>query len=361
MNRDRFPRLVALLAVVALLLACGCSGARVKSQEDPRLPKLRAMGYRIAVVPFATSAPEEGFLAASLGPVGEALALEGGSGLPERTALGAWLRRDVVTWLSQSEFEVIDPWSSDTQLAHAGFDATSMRDPTRAAEIARVLQVDGVLFGEVTRWNRSYYVVQSTAEVGLALQLLDRDGSTLFSTERTETIGSGITGGPTGYSSALSAPVQGLSGNTLRELTRSVARNAAFDLGGNTPQASESPLAPRLSVVSLVRADDSAFGFEETIHVMAIGTPGCDVRFDLGRLRVGIPMQQTSVIPDPRGDRAVYEGRYVVQPETADGYFPLFVTIARQGAHAKRSRYRWDGELRIEADKSKKPFKHFQF
>lgn len=345
MNSSSVVRALLWFSSIAF---AACSGAKVARVEDPRLPQLRAMGFRIAVVPFRASASADGFLTRSLGAVGEVLALEGGSNLPERDAVAAWMRRDVVAWLRQSEFEVVEPWASDTQLAHAGFDASTMGDPSRAADIARVLQVDGVVFGDVTRWNRSYYVVQSTAEVGLSLQLLDRSATQLFSTERTETIGSGVSGGPTGYSSALSAPVQGLSGNVLAELTRTVARHAAMDLGGASESSAPSSIAPRLSVVSLVRSTDGPVRSGEIVEVVAVGTPDCDVRFDIGRLRVGVPMLQTSLVPDARGDRAVYEGRYVVQDAEPRADFPLFVTIARRGGHAQKSRYRWDGELRIE-------------
>ena len=344
----RVSLLVRASALFAAFALAACTGAKVARVEDPRLPQLRAMGFRVAVVPFRASAPVDGFLTKSLGAVGEVLALEGGSNLPERDAVSAWMRRDVVAWLRQSEFDVVEPWASDTLLAHAGFDAATMGDPSRTADIARALQVDGVVFGDVTRWNRSYYVVQSTAEVGLSLRLLDRSGAQLFSTERTETIGSGVSGGPTGYSSALSAPVQGLSGNVLADLTRSVARNAAMDLGGTSEEAARSQLAPQLSVVSLVRSKDGPVGSGEVVEVVAVGTPDCEVRFDIGRLRVGVPMLQTSLAPDARGDRAVYEGRYVVQDADPRADFPLFVTIARSGGHAQKSRYRWDGELRIE-------------
>lgn len=343
---------VRALSLLLSILGCACTGAKVSRVEDPRLPQLRSIGFRIAVVPFRASAPTDGLLTRSLGSVGEVLALEGGSNLPERDAVAAWMRRDVVAWLRQSEFEVVEPWASDTQLAHAGFDPSTMGDTGRAAEIARVLQVDGVVFGDVTRWNRSYYVVQSTAEVSLSLQLLDRSGVRLFGTERAETVGSGLSGGPTGYSSALSAPVQGLSGNVLADLTRSVARRAAMDLGGTSDDPARAQAAPRLSVVSLVRSKDGPVRAGEVVEVVAVGTPDCEVRFDIGRLRVGVPMQQTSLAPDARGDRAVYEGRYVVQETDPRASYPLFVTIARRGGRAQKNRCRWDGELRVEGSAS---------
>jgi hypothetical protein len=342
-------KLAALL--VAALLA-GCSGVAVTRQIDPRLPALRATGYRIAVVPFQVSAPEDAFLTSSLGPVGEVLALEGGANLPDRARLGQVMRADVLAWLAQTPFEVIDTWGSDTRLAHAGFDGDDMRQPSRAKEIAALLQVDGVLFGDVTRWNRSYYLLQSTADVGLRLELRDAGGDVLFTTSRVESVGSGITGGPTGFVSAATEPLAGLRGSNLRELMRSAARNAALDLGGNGSEPAgaadgAAAMAPRLTLVSLARARDGALRPGDRVDVIAVGTPACDVRFDLGRLRVGVPMQQVALDQDPRGPRATYAGHYVVQPGDPALALPLFCTVRRPGAHGQPTRYRWDGTIAL--------------
>ncbi len=329
------------------LLLTACTGAAASHFEDPRLPALRQAGYRVALMPFAVTAPEEGFLASSLAPVGELFALESSAGLPDRSMLGNVLRGDVAAWLRQTGLDLIEPWASDTQLVHAGLDAAAMRAPQNAARIAAELRVDGVLFGDVTRWNRSYYVVQSTAEVGLRLELRDAGtGDVLFRTARTESIGSGVTGGPTGFVSAATEPVAGLRGSHLRDLTRSVARNAALDLGGGTP-GTATPLAPSLSFVALAPRHEGAFRTGDRIDVVAVGAPDCEVRFDLGRLRVGVPMQQTDTHADGRGDRATYAGHYIVQPGDPAADLPLFCTIRRSGTHNAPSRYRWDGAVRL--------------
>ncbi|MEQ1631301.1 MAG: hypothetical protein ABL997_02935 [Planctomycetota bacterium] len=346
------------LLMLALLAAC--TGSRVQRREDQRLPKLRAMGYRIAVVPFRVTAPDEGLLETALGPVGEVLTLDGAALAADRGNLADLMRNDVVAWLRQSPFDVVEPWVTDTQLAHAALDRASMADPQNVARIAAVLQVDGVLFGDLQRWNRSYYVVQSVAEVGLELELRDRDGTSLFSTMRTETVGAGLSGGPTGYGSAITAPVEGLSGARLRDLGRAVARNAALDLGAAMPDAEAALLVPRLSVVSLVQNHGGPVLPMERIDVVAVGTPDCEVRFDLGRLRTGVPMRAVATIADPRGARTVYEGHYVVQPDDPAITVPLYVTIDRdpldrERARRTQSRYRWDGDVRIATD----PFVHF--
>ena len=347
----------ARVAAITLFGLAACSGTSVSRREDPQLPALRAGGYRIAVMPFAVSAPDDDFLAASLAPVGQLLSLEVTAGnLPVRERLAAETRSTVVAWLQQGAFEVVEPWVTDTQVAHAGL-AAAMQTPGRAAEVARILQVDGVLYGDVHRWNRSYYAVQTVVEAGLRLELIDGgSGRSLFSTERTESVGSGLTGGPTGFVSAATEPVAGLRASHLRELTRSVARAAVVDLNGGDLAGEVSPQAPRLHLIAPARTHDGPFVAGDRIDVIAVGTPDCDVRFDLGRLRTGVPMQQVAVQPDPRGDRATYAGYWIVQPgEQADG-LPLLCTIRRQGERkVQASRYRWAGTIALGAVTSAAP------
>lgn len=339
--------LASILAAAAAALA-GCSGTSVSTRSSERLANLRATGYRVAVVPFVNEAPDESFLTSALSPVGDALSLDGRDLASARDAVALRVRADVVAWLRQSPFDVVEPWVADTQIAHLGWTPAQVADPSRAERLAQALQVDGLVYGAVTRWNRSYYVVQSEAEVGLRLQLLDRDGSELFATERTESIGSGLSGGPTGYGSAISAPVEGLGGGKLLDLVRMVARHAATDLGGLMPGEEPSPLLPRLSIVSLASRADGPFRAGDRIDVVAVGTPDCEVTFDLGRLRTRVPMRQVAVVDDPRGARATYEGHYVVQRDEPAATLPLFAAIEQKGRRGTRSRYRWEGEVRLE-------------
>lgn len=349
MNGTILPRAWRRIGLCLVLVAASCTGVSVHSEVAPELAPLRAMGYRIAVMPFVVSAPADGFLSEALAPVGELLALEGGRGAPMRDQLAQVLRRDVVTWLQQSEFAVQDPWQTDTQLTHAGLGAAAANDPARAGELARVLGVDAILFGDLQRWNRSYYVVQSTAEVALQIEVVDGgSGERLFRTARSETIGSGVTGGPTGYVSIATEPLAGLRGSHLRNLTRSVARHVVADLNGGDLGNTPGPMTPRLAVVGLAQQHEGPFRLGERVDVVAVGSPDCDVRFDVGRLRVRVPMVQTERHPDPRGERATYVGHYIVQPGDLAGPLRLSATIQRGMAQrGVASQYAWEGTLSL--------------
>lgn len=338
---------------LVLLWLCACATSDVTLRSDPRLPHLRAQGLRIAVLPFAVSAAEEGFLAASLGPVGELLSLEiAGAGVPARARIGALMRQQVIGWLGRSDFEVIEPWATDTTLVHRGLDPAALQDRARSREVAGLLQVDAVLYGDVTHWNRSYYLVESRARVGLRLELVDGAiGDTLFFTERVESLTSGLRGGPTGIVSAVTEPVAGLRTSHLRELTRAASRGAALDLAGDVGEAPAAADAPRLSFVAVALPHDGVLRPGERIDVVALGTPGCEVRFDLGTLRRAVPMTRRALYEDPRGARASYHGHYIVQPGEAARDLPVHATIrgTRQN-HSSASRYRWADSVSFGAE-----------
>ncbi len=343
-------RIAGLAPFVSFLAFAACTGIAATNHAEPELEGLRSAGYRIAVMPFTVSAPADGFLGATLGPVGELLSLESSEEAPMRDQLGELLRGDVIAWLQQSEYDVMDPWYAATRLGHAGYSKEQLQDPARATELAKALEVDGVVFGDVRRWNRDYYVLQSVVEVALHLDLVDgASRKKLFTTDRTETVGSGITGGPTGYVSAATEPIAGLRGSNLRALTRSVARNVVTDLNGGMLGNNLGPTSPRLSIVALAKEHAGPFRVGERVDVIAVGTPGCDVRFDVGRLRIEVPMQQTAVAKDARGDRATYLGHYVVDSPDLANELPVTCTIQRGTARRTvTSRYRWEGTVSLD-------------
>ncbi len=335
------------LVIAALAGAAACTSVDVQHHSEPQLAQLREMGYRVAVMPFTVSAPEDGFVSESLAPLGELLSLEASRELPMRDQIGQLVHGDVVAWLQQTEFEVVDPWHVATQLGHAGFAPARQRDPANAAAIARAVGADGVVYGDLRRWNRGYYVVQSVVEVALHLELVDAaTGVTLFHTDRAETIGSGITGGPTGYVSAATEPIAGLRGSNLRTLTRAVSRHAVADMNGGELGNQPSPTTPRLAVVALAKEHDGPFRSGERVDVIAIGSADCEVRFDLGRLRTAVPMRQTERHDDGPRARGTYLGHYVVAAADAAEELPLTCTIQRGSARRTITiRYRWEGTV----------------
>jgi hypothetical protein len=148
--------------------------------------------------------------------------------------------------------------------------------------------------------------------------------------------------------SAATEPIAGLRGSNLRQLTRSVARHAVIDLNGGDLQVQPGPAAPRLVLVALARQHEGAFRAGERVDVLAVGSPDCNVRFDLGRLRIAVPMRQTELHSSQLGPRATYAGHYVVGDGDVADELPVACTIQRGMARRTVAvRYRWDGTVSL--------------
>lgn len=325
------------LARVGLLLIFGasCSGQSVNVRKADDLAMILERGFRVAVLPFRVSAPREGELTGVLAGLGTLLALEGvNDEAPAFERAATIMRRGFAANLYGGPLHVHDIWLTDTQLGQMGL-VEAAKDTSRAAEIANRLDVDGVIYGDVYAWNRSYYVLQSTQEVGLRVTLMGRDGRELFFSERLGAEGSGITGGPTGYISVATEPLAGLKGVTLGRLAREVARYAAADLSG-TERVGELDAshamgeAPSFSFFSFATSRSGPLRAGDRVSVLAVGTAGARAWFDLGRYRRGLPLLPTAAVSSPRGERQTYVGHYVVQEGEHAGALPVELTILRR-------------------------------
>jgi hypothetical protein len=332
--RSRARGAAGALALLAASTACTSMDGRVRHDAD--YAKRRADGLRIAALPFAVSASDDDPVSSALAPLGSLLALEGlGDGAPEAQAAGAVMQRALLALLAGSSLAIEEQWVTRTELAHAGLDRAAMEDRSRTTEIARRLGVDALLYGEIYEWDRSYYGVQSTQSVGLRVWLIDGEsGAELAFAERWRQEGAGLTGGPTGYVSAATSPIQGLAASTLAQLAIQVAYDVAEDLlGGEASQPFDFENArgevPRLSFVSAdpLRIDTLQAG--QSVSVIAVGTSGAQASFDLGAYRTRIPMLEIETRADPRGPRSTYVGSYVLQPGETLGSLPIRVHLEK--------------------------------
>ncbi|MBL8897672.1 MAG: hypothetical protein JNM84_08590 [Planctomycetes bacterium] len=323
----------ALLALVGMSACTSMSG---RARHADEFPQRRAEGLRVAALPFAVSAADEDPISSTLAPLGSLLALEGiGDGAPEAQAAGAVMQRALLALLAGSPIAIEEQWVTRTELAHAGLDRAAMEDRSRTAEVAKRLGVDALLYGEVYEWDRSYYGVQSTQSVGLRVWLLDGEsGAELAFAERWRQEGAGISGGPTGYVSAATSPIQGLAASTLSQLAIQVAYDIAEDLlGGASSQPFDFENArgevPRLSFVSADPPQLDALQAGASLRVIAVGTSGSQASFDLGAYRTRIPMLEIETRDDPRGRRSTYIGSYVLQPGEALASLPIRVHLEK--------------------------------
>lgn len=146
----------------------------------------------------------------------------------------AWLRAQLAANLQAGPFGVIELQQVDAALRKLGWtEGQPLPGNVPPDELAQALGADAVLRGSVTSWGRSYWVVQSWVTAGLALELVDgRSGDVVWSASRKNRRHAGLLKGPTGYKSAVTAPIMGLKGSHLERVGAHLARSMAQELLG---------------------------------------------------------------------------------------------------------------------------------
>jgi hypothetical protein len=295
------------LALLALLAVGGCAtiatGPAVDAKELPRT---------IAVLPFVPLADKE-----------------------EQTRM---LQRMVYGALSATSYDVVKPQVVEERLVRAGLAdprEVAKRDP---AELAKILRVDGLVYGELKHWDRLFLVIYSQVAAGGSIKLVAaRNGETLF--ERTEIERSHEGGLPTNALSAAIQVVQAVWNLREIELVRA-CDDLVRDLlkGIPTPPVLEARRPPAfINVLSngagrILKAGD-------VVTVVAQGQPGVIGSFDVLPVAKNLALEETS--------EGIYVGRYAVKP--GDNAADAFV-VARLADSVGRSSEREDVLGRFNVD-----------
>ena len=141
------------------------------------------------------------------------------------------LRSSVAADLAASDFDVVELQRIDAVLEELGWKADRPLDPAMLIQASELLKTDLLLRGTVTKWGRTYAVVESWVKAGLRLELLDaQSGEVIWSAAKNETRQAGILKGPTGYSSLVTAPVMGLRTSNLERVGGNLARELTDEL-----------------------------------------------------------------------------------------------------------------------------------
>ncbi|MBI2103953.1 MAG: DUF799 family lipoprotein [Candidatus Omnitrophica bacterium] len=158
--------------------------------------------------------------------------------LPLEAKRAAWaapavsLREHLVASLQESAFQVLELQQIDAALKARGWtEGQPLPEALPLGEVARELGADAWLRGAVTKWGRTYLVVQSWVTTGMALELVDAgSGEVIWSAEQTNRRQAGILKGPTGYKSLVTAPLTGLRGSHLDRIAIHLSRVLASEL-----------------------------------------------------------------------------------------------------------------------------------
>jgi|688.fasta_scaffold02333_18 hypothetical protein len=269
---------------------------------------------RIAVLPFAQvdsdgtlTRADESLLIDSVGLVSS----------KQRETPAEFMQSLIQSELSNASLDVITPAIVQADLLHYGY-ATPGSNPVTidlqrvfAADpreiCTKVLSCDAVMYGKVTRWDRSYYGIQSVATVAINLKLVSaKTGKLMYEIDAEDSESRGISKGPTGFSNLALEPIKGLDNEIIQDLARDVADKAILPLSSRSrPEFLKT--APPAIIASGHDARGGIIGSKDKVVVIAFGSPGQSATFSVGNVALNIPMLERAP--------GHYIGEYVPLPE----------------------------------------------
>ena len=128
---------------------------------------------------------------------------------PGQKEMAQMFRQGLYANLKQSEFHLLERYVIDGLLKQ-----NKLTDPSTLLDInpmqfGEILGVDAIVFSRINKVERSYFVLHSSIELSVSVQMVDtRSGEILWRAEQTEQDFSGIGKIPTGITTALLAPIQ---------------------------------------------------------------------------------------------------------------------------------------------------------
>jgi cell division septation protein DedD len=130
-------------------------------------------------------------------------------------------RQGLYANLKQSKFNLMEKYIVDGLLKQNKLDDPSGFLAINPMQFGEILGADAIVFSRINKVERSYFVVHSSIELSVSIQMVDtRTGEVLWRAEQTEQDFSGIGKIPTGITTALLAPIQFVTNKfNLRKMT----------------------------------------------------------------------------------------------------------------------------------------------
>lgn len=233
--------------------------------------------------------------------------------LPEREEQARLVRNMIYGSLSATPYDVLKLQVVEERLVRAGLGDPKALAETNPAELARLLRVDGLLYGELTHWDRIFLLAYSQIAAGAHIRLVDgRNGQTLF--ERKEVSRSHAGDAPTspfGAALTLLKTVRNLREIELVRASDDLVRDLLKGIPTPPPGAARRPPAFTKFVKALSpSADapaDAPLRAGDTVTVIAHGQPGAVGSFDIAPVAKNLTLEETR-------DEGIYIDRYTVKP-----------------------------------------------
>ena len=128
---------------------------------------------------------------------------------PGQKEMAKMFRQGLYANLKQSKFHLLERYVIDGLLKQNKLTDPSTLLAINPMQFGEILGVDAIVFSRINKVERSYFVLHSSIELSVSVQMVDtRSGEILWRAEQTEQDFSGIGKIPTGITTALLAPIQ---------------------------------------------------------------------------------------------------------------------------------------------------------
>jgi hypothetical protein len=177
-----FLKSMRFLIVLVLGMGCSACATSLESRVSGNLNKLSPL-QTVAILPVGVNSNRQ-------------------------LKIAQMLRRNLYAQLKPSKFSLLEPYVVDGLLKR-----NSLMVPAEYAQLdpmkfGEVLGVDAVLISKVNKIEKSYYLIHSSIELSVSVQMIDtRSGEILWQAEQTEMDIQGILKIPTGITAAVIAPI----------------------------------------------------------------------------------------------------------------------------------------------------------
>ncbi|MBT7180534.1 MAG: DUF799 family lipoprotein [Nitrospina sp.] len=140
---------------------------------------------------------------------------------PGQKEMADMFRQGLYANLRQSQFNLLEKYIVDGLLKQNNLTNPANFLTINPMQFGEILGADAVLFSRINKVERTYFIVHSSIELSVSVQMVDtRTGEILWRAEQTEHDFSGIGKIPTGIFTALFAPIQFVTNKfNLRKMT----------------------------------------------------------------------------------------------------------------------------------------------
>ncbi|MEC9423580.1 MAG: GNA1162 family protein, partial [Nitrospinota bacterium] len=128
---------------------------------------------------------------------------------PGQKDMAKMFRQGLYANLKQSNFRLLERYVVDDLLKQNNLTDPSTFLTINPMKFGEILGVDAIVFGRINKVERSYFIVHSSIELGVSIEMVDtRNGEILWRAEQTEQDIAGMGKIPTGITAAVFAPIE---------------------------------------------------------------------------------------------------------------------------------------------------------